>query len=241
MARSGPKRQNRSAANFADQQPSGRSSLQSIAHIERRFLVEQRGNVAKSKRERHFFELSLEDRLLIYAVDRDRSRGRGEPARTVQTDATDTVFIFSSAYLHWRFEVFANIVAWSELRQYAPAPSYGGPALPTGFIAMASIPQGMMQSYNFILRRLVKNGTIYGFEGSFRALAGLGGKLVPMLQLWTQAGGAGTGDILAISLTEKGFERAAKISDSFRGVRTWQLHEFIVQVPGFLDKMRGES
>jgi hypothetical protein len=195
---------------------------------------------AVKKIAKHFGELSMENRILIYLADRDRQRGRGDATKLLQNDATEAVVHFSSAYVHWHFEVLANTVSWAELKEFSSLANPGVPLAP-GHIALAALTAGLRQRYVNIFKRLRANGEVHVFAEWFRALKGLGGTVVPMLALWTKSATDKPDPIAALSLTESGFARAMALSDAFREVRPWQLHEFMLTVPGFLEKLRGKQ
>jgi hypothetical protein len=191
---------------------------------------------AKQLKPEHFAELPLEDRVLIFLADRDRERGRGDPCQIISSDAANAILISSSSRIHWSFEVLANTASWSELREYA---SESDPTvkMPLGHKALAVPTPSLRQRYNNLFKRLVAKKEMYAFTESFRAVQGLGGTRVPMLSLWANI--PKPQPISAVSLTESGFERASALSQSFSTIRPWQLHEFIVTVPGFLQKLQG--
>ncbi len=151
--------------------------------------------------------------------------------------------MFSSGFVHYVAEIYANTVYWAELREYGHPDEFGegGIELPPGHLALATSKEGKRRSFMLTLRRLVREGKIWAFTEQFRAIRGLGGRRVPVLQLWSEENRDRPKDIFAVSLTESGFAEARSLNESHRQITPWRLHKAIVEDRTFAAALTGNE
>jgi hypothetical protein len=188
-------------------------------------------------------KLSMEERVLLYLVQHDLDAGRDGDVSDWFGDMREAIFMFSSYFLHSAELTFLNILYWEELREYGHPDKWGegGIELPPNHEGLASIPQGKRRSFSLALKKLIKGEFIHAFVPSMRAIKGLGGKKTPLLQLWAEHNRDKLRDIVAISLTEKGFKRAKEVADKYSVMMPWQVHKFLVKDREFAKWLTGRK
>lgn len=85
------------------------------------------------------------------------------------------------------------------------------------------------------------DGLFYAFSNTLRALSPLGSRTAPLLQVWNPANRDKPKDILAVSLREPGFQRAASLDREHSQICPWQLHEAIVADRKFAQQLTGSK
>lgn len=182
-------------------------------------------------------DLRLEERLMIYLYHSDSYKGRVIDIDDWYDNKKEDLFSLSTSFVHSSDITFYNILRWNELVEYGKP--YGnskkdGIDLPPGIIAVASIPNGKIISYSKLLKKLILNDILLGFIPLFRASKLYQGKTVPLLELWSEAIYRPK-DIVAISLTSKGFKASKNIADKYDILMPWQLHEQIIRNRDFAE------
>lgn len=176
-------------------------------------------------------KLSFEDRILLLIGQRDLDSGRDGVVSDWFGDFREASFMFSISFLHSSEIVFLNILQWDELREYGQQPDKLGEGviqLPPEYIGLADIPVPRKRSFSLALKKLLQNGHINAFSASMAGIKGLGGKTIPALQLWSKQNRDKPRDIVAISLTAKGFARAKELIHKHSIMMPWQVHQFAV-------------
>jgi len=186
--------------------------------------------------------LSLESRILLFMYRRDLERGRDGNVSDRYGDLKETIFLCSSAFVHFADAIFCNVTYWDELDEYhGPKPREGQEPLPTGFVALARSTVSRRTVFNRALTKFAADGVIYAFRNTFRALSPLGSRTAPLLQVWNPANRDRPKDILAVSLRELGFQRAASLDREHSQICPWQLHEAIVADRKFAQQLTGSK
>ncbi|MDL2123062.1 MAG: hypothetical protein LWX51_08255 [Deltaproteobacteria bacterium] len=183
------------------------------------------------------------ERILLFTVQRDLARGRNGDVSGWYGDLKESIYMFSSGYVHLADEIFINTIYWNELREYGKPDQYGdgGIDLPPGHAGFACATSGKRRSFNLTARKLVREKILWGFTISFRSIQGLGGKSTPLLQVWSDANRDKPKDIFAVSLTKNGFNHAKEILRKKIQISPWQLHETIVKSKEFASKITGNE
>jgi hypothetical protein len=179
--------------------------------------------------------LSVEQRILLFAYLRDTAAGRTGSAADAYEDLREAVFMFSSGFVHFTEVAYYNISYWREFEEYevgAPAPEHVGYARST---------VGSRTSFNMAIRRLVRSKEAWAFTDGVRALKGLGQKTTPLLQIWSEANHNKPRDILAYSLRETGFARARQLATKHKQIVPWRIHEKLVQDREFSKALTGKG
>lgn len=185
--------------------------------------------------------ITWDKRILLYIVQKDHSRGRKPDVEGWYNDLKASIFMFSSGYVHLSDGIFINVVYWNELTEYGK-PDYFGEGeitLPLGHTGLSFASSGKRRSFNLALRKLIRNKLLWGFTNSFRSIQGLGGKKVPLLQIWSEQNRNMPKDIFAVSLTEDGFNYASDLLSQQNQICPWQLHEEIVSNEDFAASITG--
>lgn len=180
--------------------------------------------------------LPLSHRILLYMVQQDIEAGRDGNSDGWHGDLRETCFMFSSTFVHFTSALFANVVYWQELKR-----SRRHGKLPEGYIDTARPGTGIRLSFMLQLRRLIRKGDLSGFTSGFRALKGLGGMNVPLLQLWTEKNRDRPKDIYAVSLTTNGFHQATHLLEAKTQIAPWELHGACVSNKTFGAHLTGHS
>ena len=156
-------------------------------------------------------------------------------------DLKEAMFRYSAAFIHFADVIFANVIYWDELKEdhSRDHPRNGYEPLPPGFLALAHVTAARRTAFNCLLAKLVEGSLIYAFRGGFRALAAFGSRSVPLLNIWSPTNRDKPKDIIAVSLSEKGVEKAASLDKEHSQICHWQLHEGIVNDREFARKLTG--
>jgi hypothetical protein len=152
--------------------------------------------------------------------------------------------MFFTSFLHSSDIIFLNILRWDELREYGQQSDKWGEdmiQLPPGHVGLAAIPAQRKRSFFLVLKKLLQNGHINAFVASMRAINGFGGKAIPSLQLWSKKNRNKLTDIVAISLTAKGFTRAKELIDKYSIMMPWQVHQLAVIDRVFAEWLTGKN
>src|SRR5260221_12677786 len=179
--------------------------------------------------------LSLEERVLLFAYLRDIAAGRTGTASDAYEDLREAAFMFSSGFVHFADLAYYNISYWSEYEEYevrAPAPEHIGYARST---------VGSRTSFNMTIRRLVRDEQAWGFTDGVRAIRGLGQRTTPLLQIWSEANRNKPKEILAYSLREAGFLRGRQLAQEHKQILPWRIHEKLVNDRTFFHALTGRS
>ena len=186
--------------------------------------------------------LSLESRILLFMYRRDLERGRDGNVSDRYGDLRETIFLCSSAFVHFADAIFCNVLYWDELDEYhGPEPLEDQKPLPKGFVALARSTVSRRTVFNRTLTKFVAEGFIYAFRSSFRALSPLGSRTAPLLQVWDCANRDEPKNILAVSLREVGFQKAASLDRQHSQICPWQVHEAIVADRKFALQLTGSK
>ena len=188
-------------------------------------------------------QFTWRERILLFTVQRDFDRERNGDVSGWYGDLKESIYMFSSGYVHLSDEIFINTVCWDELKEYGKPDQYGdgGIALPAGHTGLAYAPNGKRRSFNLAARKLIREKILWGFTNSFRSIQGLGGKSTPLLQVWNEENRDKPKDIFAVSLTESGFNHANTILQQNTQMAPWQLHESIVKSKEFASTITGNE
>ena len=187
--------------------------------------------------------LSWQERILLFIVQRDLESGRDGNVEDWYGDLRESIFMFSSGFVHFVAEIYTNTVYWPELREYGHPDEFGegGIELPPGHLALAASREGKRRSFMLTLRRLVREGKIWAFTNQFRAIQGLGERRVSVLQLWSEQNRDRPKDIYAVSLTGSGFVEARSLNDLRRQITPWGVHKAIVEDRAFAATLTGKQ
>jgi hypothetical protein len=186
--------------------------------------------------------LSLESRILLFMYRRDLERGRNGNVADRYGELKETIFLCSSAFVHFADVIFCNVVYWDELDEYhGSEPREGQERLPTGFVALARSTVSYRTIFNRQLAKFVTDGLIYAFRDTFRALSPLGSRTAPLLQVWDRGNRDKPKDILAVALRDGGFQQAAALDGQHRQICPWQIHEAIVADREFAQQLIGST
>jgi hypothetical protein len=175
-------------------------------------------------------DLSLSDRLLLHLYDRDLRAGRTGKCQSKREQDCEAWFQFSTTLLHSRDLAFLGIIRWGELCDLSDStvPKDLRITLPEGHIGIAKVDVGIKRKFGNVLRRLIKNQLLRGFTDLVRAMGGgFGGKLTPHLCLWQD--NRSVSEIVAVSLTTKGFCEAKTLAAKYNILMPWQIHPALVQ------------
>jgi hypothetical protein len=191
-------------------------------------------------------ELSLKDRLLHYLHDRDLQYGRAG-CTTTQAEADREIFFeFSTSFVHSRELAILSILRWKELDDLRgdDVPDDLRVKLPAGYIAIANVGACVKRKFAGTLKTLIMDGELRGFTASMRALeGGFGGRTTPLLCLWKTS--EPVKEIIALSLTTRGFLKAQEQSEKSAWLLPWQINPLIVLDAEFASFMqqspKGES
>jgi hypothetical protein len=173
----------------------------------------------------------MKNRILLYLIYLDLEAGRDGDVSDWFGDLKEGIFMFSSCFVHSAELTFFNILYWEELKEYGYPDKWGdgGIELPPNHVGIASIPTGKRISFNIALKKLIEEKYVYAFVPSMRAVKGLGGKSVPLLQIWSEQNRDILSDIVAISLTDRGFKKAKELFEQVSIMMPWQVHKNIVK------------
>lgn len=186
--------------------------------------------------------LSLESRILLFMYRRDLERGRDGNVIDRYGDLKETIFLCSSAFVHFADVIFCNVVYWDELDEYhGPEQREGQEPLPPGFVALARSTISHRTAFNRQLSKFVSDGLIYAFRNTFRALSPLGSRTAPLLQVWDRSNRDRPKDILAVALRDVGFQQAASLDRQHSQICPWQVHEAIVADREFAQQLMGSK
>lgn len=177
---------------------------------------------------------SIYERILMYSYCVDNDIGRDFISNDKYSDIRESIIRYSSYYSHSVALVLANIVLWEDLIEidYSEFKNNDSTDLLPIYDGFAYLKPGINVSFYKALKKLCKEKMIYAFTGGYRAIKGLGGKKVPMLQLFNDTDGNGKpSSIISISLTEKGFNSGKELSGKYQDitVRPWEMHRLIVK------------
>lgn len=175
--------------------------------------------------------LKMKDRVLLFLVERDLEAGRDGDVSEWFGDLRETLFMYSSSFLHSPELTFLNVLFWEELREYGHPDELGrgGIELPPAHVGVAAIPVGKRRSFSLAIKKLMTDKLIHSFVPTMRAIDGLGGKAIPLLQLWNERNRDKLRDIVGISLTEKGFLSAKKLAENNSVMMPWQFNKRVAK------------
>ena len=187
---------------------------------------------------------TIYERVLIYAYSVDNDIGRDFISTDKYSDVRESIIRYSSYYSHSVEMMIANIVLWEELIEidYSDYKNKDGTDLLPIYDGFAYLKPGINISFYKALKKLCKEEMIYAFTNGYRAIKGLGGKKVPMLQLYNDAdGNSKPSFIISISLTEKGFNTGKELCGNYQDitVRPWEMHRLIVKSKDIAEKAFG--
>ena len=187
--------------------------------------------------------LSWQDRILMFMVQHDLAAGRDGAVSDWYGDLKEAIFMFSSGFVYYSAEIYANCVYWDELREYGQPDQFReeGIKLPPGHVGLASPIEGDRRAFYLTLRRLIREKTIWGFTSTFRAIRGLGGKSIPLLQVWDEANRDAPKDIFAVSLTETGFKKSQDLNAKHKQMAPWNIHKAITESKKFAAELTKKS
>lgn len=174
--------------------------------------------------------LRLRDRVLLYLTHRDQAAGRVGKGQGWYSELKETLFEMSPSFMHAPELVLWNVLLWEELREYGHPDEWGegGIELPPAVQGLGAIPGGIRQSFRLSLRTLWREELIYPFRSSMRAWRGIGGKNVPIPEIWSPKNRDKLSDISAISLTEAGFRAGRELARKYTILFPWQLHQKMI-------------
>jgi hypothetical protein len=151
--------------------------------------------------------------------------------------------MFSSGFVHLTNDIFVNTIYWDELSEYGNPDQFGekGIDLPPGHTGLAYATSSKKRSFYLEVRKLVREKILWGFTNSVRSIQGLGGKSVPILQVWSDANRNKPKDIFAVSFTENGFNHAKETLLKNTQISPWRLHDTILKNKEFASKITGNE
>jgi hypothetical protein len=205
-------------------------------------MYKNRYKTAKFKEPKlHKLKLSMTDRIILYLYQADVDNGRSDEEIVNWYDGLKTaLFMFSSSLIHSADLTFFNVLYWEDLREYTSEIQSEDEVQPGFFEGFASIPTGHKMSFRLALRKLLNEELILGFVPSMRAINLIGGKKVPVLNLFNPQNRDKYKDIVTISLTEKGFIEGMKLSKKYLGhMMHWEVHKYLMYNKEFAELLAG--
>jgi hypothetical protein len=185
----------------------------------------------------------MAERVLLCLYERDVVLGRTNEVSGWYNDLRQALFMFSPQLMHSAELTLLRIVDWDDGEEYGdPIDQYDpGLTLPSGYVGVARIPEGTRQRFRLALRRLLRQRHINAFVSVLRAMKGMGGKKIPVPQLWASENRDKLSDIVGLSLTVPGFEAAAELAAKHKVMHHWQVHRFAAQDEVFAEWLTGRN
>jgi hypothetical protein len=174
--------------------------------------------------------LDMKERILVLLHEQDTASGRTDEVSGWHNDLRQAIFMFSPRFIHSAELTFLTLISWEEAKPYgSPIDQYDpGIALPPEIAGVATIPERTRQRFRLALRTLLRQSHIHAFVSGLRAVKCLGGKKVPVPELWSSENRNKLSEIVALSLTMQGFQAASELAAKHRTMHPWQIHRFLV-------------
>jgi hypothetical protein len=172
--------------------------------------------------------LEMRERVLLLLYEQDSDVGRTVEVSGWHNDLRQDLFMFSPRFVHSADLTLLSVIRWEEAEPYGEPRGQHDPGLtfPPGTIGVANLAKRTRQGFRLALRALLRQGYIYAFVSGLRAVKYLGGKRIPLPQLWSSENRDKLSDIVALSLTVQGFKAAGELAGKNRTMHAWQVHRF---------------
>jgi len=183
-------------------------------------------------KKRAWKNLTVKERALLFMVDGDLRAGRDCALGDWHGEFRETLFTASSAFVHFSDQVFFNVVRWDELKEYGVRTEEEAEhdiVIPPGHLALAGCTPSRRTVFQRCLVKMHEDKKMFLFVAGLRAHEALGGRAHPFLQAWAHHNRDKPKDIVAASLSRKGFEEARALLESYDGALPWMAHRELVR------------